>query len=90
MMRPFVLIFAPELRLLVCTPPAPTLMRVVSPDTRSRRKTSVAKLVSPETRLVASESKATSRPSPLSVGTRLFPLPWAPELETLTRVVVLV
>jgi hypothetical protein len=45
-------------------------------------------LVSPVTRLVASEAKATKRPSALIAGSRLSPLPWTLPLETLTRVVV--
>src|SRR5579859_323134 len=86
--RPSALIFEPELRRLPCTPPAPTLIRVVMPATTSRKKMSVVALVSPVTRFVESESNATKRPSALSVGARLFWLPWAPELEMLRRVVV--
>ena len=45
------------------TPPGPTLTRSVVPVWRSRTNTSVLPLVSPGTRLLASESKATNRPS---------------------------
>ena len=41
----------------------PTFTRSVVPVWRSRTNTSVAPLVSPGTRLVASETKATKRPS---------------------------
>ena len=43
--------------------------------------------VSPETRLVAADWKATKRPSPLIEGSMLPPLLWAPPESTLTRVV---
>ena len=47
-----------------------TLTRSVVPSFRSRTNTSVVPLVSPGTRLVASEAKATKRPSPRSPGAR--------------------
>ena len=50
--------------------PAPTLTRSVRPVRRSRTKTSQVPLVSPGTRLLASELKATNRPSAESRGRR--------------------
>ena len=44
-------------------PPGATLSRLVSPVRRSRRKMSRSPLVSPATRFVAADSKATKRPS---------------------------
>src|SRR2546423_4087858 len=67
----------------------PRLTRVVVPSRRSRTKTSVWWFVSAGTRLVASELKATKRPSPETDGASLFPLPWSPVWPTLTRSVVL-
>jgi hypothetical protein len=64
-----------------------TLILVVVPLWRSCRKTSRAKFVSPVTRLVASETKVTKRPSALSAGAELLPFPSAPPVATLTRVV---
>src|SRR5438034_962018 len=46
-------------------PPEATLMRSVVPVSRSLTKTSVAPLVSPATRLAASDEKATRCPSAL-------------------------
>src|SRR5438132_451469 len=48
-------------------------------------KTSQVPLVSPGTRLVASEVKATKRPSALSAGLALLPCTSFPALFTLTR-----
>src|SRR5438067_7265110 len=62
--------------------------RRVSPVFRSRTKTSISLLVSPGTRLGASDSKTTNRPSPLMAGQRLAPLACAPPAPTLTRSVV--
>jgi hypothetical protein len=44
--------------------------------------------VSPGTRLVADDSKATKRPSPLSAGPVLAPFPGLPLLSTLTTCVL--
>lgn len=43
--------------------------------------------MSPDTRFVALEANATYRPSTLMAGCALAPLPWAPVLDTLIRVV---
>ena len=56
---------APPLASLPWTPPAETLTRVVCPVARSRSNTSATPLVSPATRLLASEVKTTKRPSAL-------------------------
>jgi hypothetical protein len=66
-------------------PSAATLIRVVSPVTRSWTKMSVLPLVSPGTRLVADDAKATKRPSPLTAGPVLLPFACLPLLLTLTR-----
>src|SRR5437762_12760714 len=55
---------------------------------RSRTNTSVRPLVSPGTRLVADDSKATKRPSPLIAGYALVLFACLPALSTLTRSVV--
>src|SRR5262249_13732250 len=68
-------------------PALSTLTRVVVPDDRSRRKMSPAPLVSPATRLVASDRKATRRPSALIAGSKLDAFAWSAELATLARVV---
>ena len=60
----------------------------VVPVWRSRTNTSAAPLVSPGTRLVAYESKATNRPSAEIAAPELTPLPWTPPGPTLTRWVV--
>ena len=71
-----------------------TLTRVVMPVQRSWTKTSTLLLVSPATRLLASEEKATTRPSALMAGLDrmpmkpLGPLPSCPRLLTLTRSVL--
>ena len=41
----------------------------------------------PSTRLVAHEANATNLPDALIEGESLFPSPWTPALDTLTRVV---
>src|SRR5690349_16610690 len=66
-----------------CTPRLETLTRVVRWNRRSRTKTSPTPLVSPGTRSVASEEKATYRPSALNLGATLRPSARAPLLETL-------
>jgi hypothetical protein len=64
-------------------PPALTTPKSVGsgeiemPAGRSRTKTSRTALVSPATRFGASDSKATTPPSPSVAGARLDPLPWA-------------
>ena len=78
---------------LACTPPAPTLTRVTTGWAGSvtlARKMSLTPLVSPPTRLLASERKATQCPSPLMIGSKLRPLPEAPAEVALTRKVVFV
>src|SRR5439155_19249934 len=57
-------------------------------DGRTRTNTSATLLVSPGTRLVALEVKATKRPSPLIPTPELPAFPWFPALSTLTRSVV--
>ena len=56
---------------------------------RSRTKISIPAFVSPLTRFVAREAKATKRPSSLTAGSWLFPpAAWASALSMLTRSVV--
>ena len=55
---------------------------------RSCRNTSRTPLVSPATRVDASDQNATYRPLALIRGRPLAPLPWPPSLATLTRVTV--
>ena len=69
-------------------PPGSELTRSVVPACRSRTKMSYVPLVSPGTKLVANEAKATKRPPAESEGVKLLPLPWAPPGPTLTRLVV--
>src|SRR5438132_12279423 len=70
--------------------PGPRLTRVVVPSRRSRTKMSVRLLVSAGTRLVASELKATNRPSPERDGAALSPLACPAGLApTRTRAAVL-
>ena len=69
-------------------PALSTLTRSVIPVCRSRTNTSCDPLVSPGTRLVAREAKATKRPSALSAGSELTPFASVPALSTLTRSVV--
>src|SRR5215204_529711 len=76
------------LRLLAGTPPAPTETNWVVLVLRTRAYTSRLPLVSPATRLVASETKATTSPLPEIAGNRLCPLPPAPLELTDTRRVV--
>ena len=70
------------------TPPELTLTRRVLPVWRSWTKMSYALLVSPGTRLVATDVKATKRPSAEIAAPTLNSLPWAPPELTLTRSVV--
>src|SRR5437899_594029 len=60
--------------------PLPGRMRLrLAPPPSLATNTSAALLVSPDTRLAASEVKATRLPSPLMAGLRLFPVaavPW--------------
>ena len=61
---------------------------VVVPATRSRTNTSPVPFVSPETRSLASETKAMSRPSSEIVGSVLGPFPGSPDvLREMTLVV---
>lgn len=81
-------------------PPVDTLTLVVAPVASERTKASRptlaggavgdtgAPFVSPGTRLVAPDRKATKRPSALISPKELCSLPSAPVLDTLTRVVV--
>src|SRR5437763_1758153 len=71
-------------------PPWPRLTRLVLPLFRSRTNTSETAFVSPGTRLVASESKATNRPSAEIDGALLKAFASTPAELTLTRVVLLV
>src|SRR5947209_8634545 len=66
----------------------PRLTRVVAPRRRSRTKMSVRRLVSAGTRLVASEAKATKRPSAEIDGAAPPRSAWAPPTPTLTRSIV--
>ena len=89
--RPSALMDGFTLARSACSPALPTLTRCVVPATRSRTKTSVVPLVSPATRLDASDSKATNWPSPLIAGPcpLLLPaFPTDPSLATLTSSVV--
>src|SRR5687768_8280335 len=65
MCRPLLDMDPPSLELLPSVPSLATLTRDNKPVYRSRRKTSLWLLVSPGTRLAASELKTTNRPSPL-------------------------
>src|SRR5215216_1881256 len=69
---------------LASAPPVATLTRVVVPVWRSRTKTSGFLFRSPETRFVASDEKATKRPSALIAGSSLSWSPSTPELDWLT------
>src|SRR3989338_4733053 len=87
--RPSALSRGMKLPSLASSPPAPTLTRTVVFAPRSRTKTSCVPLVSPATKLLANELNTTDRPSAeIPIGRRLSPLPCAPPLDTLTRVVV--
>ncbi len=68
-----------------CAPELDTLTRWVRCDQRSWTNTSVTPLVSPGTRLVASDLNTTKRPLPLIFGCELRPLPCVPSDATLTR-----
>jgi hypothetical protein len=59
--------------------------RTVRPAARSRTKTSTAPFVSPSTRFVADDAKATMLPSKLIALCQLGPLPKTPEVERLTQ-----
>src|SRR5919107_2507025 len=87
--RPFAEIVGSTLPLSPCRPFAPTETRCTRPDRRSRTKTSSAPLVSPGTRLDASDTKATKRPSADIAGTvccsPLPPLACSPVPLTDTR-----
>src|SRR5438270_11109411 len=60
----------------------------VAPMQVSRRKTSATPLVSPATRLLAEDSKATKRPSALMAAPTLLKLPCVPSPATDTRTVL--
>ena len=82
------LIVASTLRPFACPPAALTLTRSVVPVWRSWANTSTSPLVSPVTRLVAKEEKATWRPSALIDGMKLMSFDSPPPVATLTRSVV--
>ena len=86
--RPSALMASIPLLLFPWVPSLATLTRSVVSVTRSRTKTSNSSLVSPATRLLASELNATKRPSALMAGKRLCSSPSLPSLATLTRSVV--
>ena len=65
-----------------------TLTRSVVPNSQSRTKISLSPLVSPLTRLVASDENATKRPSALIEGRSLEPFAEPPVVETLTSSMV--
>ncbi len=72
-----------------CTPAVLVLNLIVVPVTRSRRKASSTPLVSPATRSVPWDGKATYRPSPLMwTEPKLPKFASPPDASTLTRVVV--
>ena len=73
---------------LLWVPAALTLTRSVVWASRSRTNTSYFPLVSPVTRLVAHEQKATYRPSALIEGVSDAPSACEPPVATLTRSVV--
>ena len=75
-------------RLFVSPGELTTIVAVGAGGSRSWTKMSLVALVSPATRLVARESKATKRPSPLMVARALKKSPWLPALSTLTLSVV--
>src|SRR2546428_13349595 len=67
--------------------PLPGRMRLrLAPPPSLATNTSAALLVSPDTRLAASEVKATRLPSPLMAGLRLFPVAAGPAGGGLGRV----
>ena len=94
--RPSGLIDGAPLSLLASPPAVSTETRTVlgvhpaAPAQVSRTKTSKTALVSPATRLMASDSKATKRPSALIEGLPLpvTPMASAPVLLTETRIVL--
>jgi hypothetical protein len=95
MYRPFALIAGKLLTSFPCEPSEAMDARIVlgvqlvgAPLQVSRKKTSVAKLVSLAARLVALESKTTNRPSALMDGSKLLPFDWVPSDATETRIVV--
>src|SRR3989338_3314950 len=90
--RPLLLMAGLLPALLPCVPLVATETRIVegvqpppAPAQVSRTKTSGAPFVSPATRLLASERKATKRPSELMAGSELVELPSAPPVEIETR-----
>src|SRR2546428_83045 len=86
--RPLAEIDGTKLAPFSCAPWESTLTRLVLPALRSRTNTSLAPFVSPPTRLVAIELKATKRPSAEIEGTTLSPFSCAPWESTLTRLVL--
>jgi hypothetical protein len=85
--RPSALAPGSELWSLACAPAVETLTRVVMRPATSRTKTSATPLVSLATRLVADDWKATNKALALIAGVPLAPLPCAPLVDTLIRVV---
>src|SRR3989442_11662565 len=82
--RPSALIDGLSLALSDWTPAALVLTRVVWPLPRSFMKMSVAWLLSPDTRLVASDWNRIFCPSPLRLARSEAPLPWVPLEAVLT------
>jgi hypothetical protein len=82
--RPFAEIAAEPERLFAWAPLERTFARATLPVWRSRTKTSPSPLVSPGTRLVALERKATMRPSAEIDSLKLAPSPWTPPRPRLT------
>jgi hypothetical protein len=76
-----------ELPLSPCAPDESTLTSSVAPVWRSRMKTSVALLVSPDTKLVALLENATNRPSAEIEARKESAFPSTPEESTLTSTV---
>src|SRR5688572_16052275 len=68
-----------------CWPALLTETRNVCDVCRSRTKMSSRAFVSPTTRLVDDDTKATNRPSALITGANELPFPWAPAVDTETR-----
>ena len=75
-----------EAQMMLCSPSALMLTRVVVPSSRSRTNTSHNWLSSPATRLSAHERKATSRPSAEITAQLLTPFASPPSRATLMRV----
>src|SRR5207302_9890426 len=82
--RPFALIEGPSLPRFASFPALSTLTRSVVWVRRSRTNTSPPPLLSPGPRLVATEAKATNRPTALIARVEHSPSAWFPALSRLT------